>query len=56
MQEALDAYLITYKTARPHQGRGMNGRTPGRAFLDRIPGNDSPQEDNDRNIDQTEAA
>ena len=56
MQEALDAYLITYNTARPHQGRGMNGRTPGRAFLDRIPANDNPQEDNDRNIDQTEAA
>lgn len=29
MQEALDAYLLTYNTARPHQGRGMNGRTPG---------------------------
>jgi transposase InsO family protein len=26
MQEALDAYLVTYNTARPHQGRGMNGR------------------------------
>ena len=56
MQEALDAYLLTYNTARPHQGRGMNGRTPARAFLDRIPANDNPQEDNDQNIDQTEAA
>ena len=56
MQEALDAYLLTYNTARPHQGRGMNGRTPGRAFLDRIPANDNPQEDNDQNIGQTEAA
>ena len=56
MQEALDAYLLTYNTARPHQGRGMNGRTPARAFLDRIPANDNPQEDNDQNIDKTEAA
>ena len=52
MQEALDAYLVTYNTARSHQGRGMNGRTPGRAFLDRIPANDNPQEDNDQNIGQ----
>jgi hypothetical protein len=34
----------------------MNGRTPGRAFLDRISANDNPQEDNDQNIGQTEAA
>jgi len=34
----------------------MNGRTPGRAFTNRIPANDNPQEDNGRNIDQTEAA
>lgn len=34
----------------------MNGRTPGRAFLDRIPANDNTQEDNAQNIDQTEAA
>jgi transposase InsO family protein len=26
MQEALDAHLVTYNTARPHQGRSMNGR------------------------------
>ena len=52
MQEALDACLLTYNAARPHQGRGMNGRT----FLDRIPANDNSREDNDRNIDQTKAA
>lgn len=34
----------------------MNGRTPGRAFLDRIPASDNDQEDNDQTIDQTEAA
>ena len=56
MQEALDAYLVTYNTAQLHQGRGTNGRPPGRAFLDRIPANDNSQEDNDQNIDQTEAA
>lgn len=31
MQVALDAYLVGYNTKRPHQGRGMNGRTPGRS-------------------------
>lgn len=34
----------------------MNGRTPGRAFLDRIPANDNTRKDNAQNIDQTEAA
>ncbi len=29
MQAALDAYLVTYNTERPHQGRGMSGRTSG---------------------------
>jgi transposase InsO family protein len=28
MQKVLDDYLVTYNTKRPHQGRGMNGRTP----------------------------
>ena len=37
MQVVLDAYLIGYNTKRPHQGRGMNGRTPERAFRDGIP-------------------
>ncbi|MGB0695571.1 MAG: integrase core domain-containing protein, partial [Rhodospirillaceae bacterium] len=32
MQIALDAYLIHYNTKRPHQGRGMKGRTPLTAF------------------------
>ncbi len=34
MQKALDAWLITYNTKRPHQGRGMNGRTPLQAFTE----------------------
>jgi transposase InsO family protein len=37
MQLALDAYLVIYNTKRPHQGRGMNGRTPAKAFRDGIP-------------------
>ena len=28
MQASLDDYLATDNTKRPHQGRGMNGRTP----------------------------
>ena len=34
MQADLDAYLVTYNTKRPHQGRGMNGRSPLQAFKD----------------------
>ena len=34
MQKALDRYLKTYNHGRPHQGRGMNGRTPQKAFVD----------------------
>jgi transposase InsO family protein len=37
MQAALDAYLHSYNHDRPHQGRGMNGRTPYRAFIDGLP-------------------
>ena len=32
MQVDLDAYLVRYNTKRPHQGRGMNGKTPLQAF------------------------
>ncbi len=31
-----DAYMVSYNTRRPHQGRGMNGRTPAKAFRDGI--------------------
>lgn len=37
MQAALDAWLTAYNTTRPHQGRGMNGRTPIRAFIEGLP-------------------
>jgi hypothetical protein len=36
MQTVLDAYLVGYNTKRPHQGRGMNGRTPAKAFVQGI--------------------
>ena len=32
MQTDLDRYLVTYNTKRPHQGRGMKGRTPAAVF------------------------
>lgn len=34
MQAVLDDYLVGYNQCRPHQGRGMNGRTPATAFLE----------------------
>ncbi|MEA1649036.1 IS481 family transposase [Nitrospirillum sp. BR 11164] len=37
MQVVLDQYLVVYNTKRPHQGRGMKGRTPLQAFRDGIP-------------------
>lgn len=37
MQEDLNAYLLHYNTERPHQGRGMNGRTPYQVFVDGLP-------------------
>jgi transposase InsO family protein len=37
MQAVLDDYLVGYNTRRPHQGRGMNGRTPAKAFTEGLP-------------------
>ena len=37
MQRVLDEWLVTYNTRRPHQDRGMNGRTPFNAFIDGLP-------------------
>ncbi len=34
IQAVLNEYLEGYNTKRPHQGRGMNGRTPIRAFTE----------------------
>ena len=45
MQTDLDAYLVTYNTQRPHQGRGMNGRTPADVFARCLPKTKKPKED-----------
>ena len=51
MQAALDAYLVVYNEQRPHQGRGMNGRTPARAFLDGRPKTTATKETKTRSLD-----
>lgn len=38
MQAVLERWLAEYNEKRPHQGRGMNGRTPAQAFKDGLPG------------------
>lgn len=37
MQVVLAAYLAGYNTKRPHQGCGINGWAPAKAFRDGIP-------------------
>lgn len=37
MQDDLDVYLKHYNEKRPHQGRGLNGTTPLKAFLKGVP-------------------
>jgi transposase InsO family protein len=37
MQAVLDDFLVGYNQRRPHHGRGMNGRTPGQAFIQGLP-------------------
>ncbi len=37
VQVVLDDYLVGYNTKRPYQSRGMNGRTPIKAFVAAIP-------------------
>jgi hypothetical protein len=44
MQAVLDDYLVGYNQRRPHQGRGMNGRTPATAFVEGLP---KPQQQKD---------
>ena len=39
MQKDLDAYLEHYCQKRPHQGRGMNGKTPYAVFVKGLPKN-----------------
>ena len=43
MQTVLDAYLVDYNTRRPHQGCGMNGRTPNKAFVEGIRKRETPK-------------
>ena len=56
MAMLMPVFLDGYNNERPHQGRSMNGRTPYRAFLDRIPANDNSQEDTAHQTDQVHAA
>lgn len=44
MQAVLDEYLVSYNQHRPHQGRGMKGRTPARAFKEGLPRMAKPQQ------------
>lgn len=37
MKTVLDEYIDGYNRKRPHQVRGMNGRTPARAFVEGLP-------------------
>jgi transposase InsO family protein len=45
MQAVLDTYMESYNRRRPHQGRGMNGRTPAIAFVEGLPKSQQPKED-----------
>ena len=56
MQVALDAYLVVYNEKRPHQGRGMRGRTPARAFLDGRPRTTATKETKTRSSETEQAA
>ncbi|RED42029.1 integrase-like protein [Rhodopseudomonas thermotolerans] len=44
MQTVLDDYLVGYNQRRPHQGRGMNGRTPDTAFVEGLPASQQRKE------------
>jgi transposase InsO family protein len=45
MQQVLDSYIDGYNQRRPHQGRGMNGRTPAVAFVQGLPKSQQQRED-----------
>jgi transposase InsO family protein len=47
MQVVLDSYMVSYNQRRPHQGRGMNGRTPAQAFVEGLPSRASQQQEED---------
>lgn len=44
IQKDLDEFLVAYNTKRPHQGRGMKGRTPYKVFVAGIPKEGQPAE------------
>jgi transposase InsO family protein len=46
MQLSLDSYLAYYNEKRPHQGLGMNGRTPLATFIEGIQNTDEKDRDN----------
>jgi len=56
MQAVLDDYLVVYNQRRPHQGRGMNGRTPATAFLEGLPKPQQQKEDKRGEKKQTKHA
>ena len=37
LQADLEAFLVTYNTERPHQGRWCYGKTPMQTFVDSVP-------------------
>ena len=51
MQAVLDGYLAHYNTKQPHQGRGMNGRTPAAVFAAGLP-NAKPKKEVKQNISE----
>ena len=53
MQAVLDDYLVGYNQRRPHQGRGMKGRTPARAFRDGLPKKAKPQQPKETKVTPT---
>ncbi len=48
MQKDLDTFLVQYNTERPHQGRGMKGRTPADVFVRCLPEPTMPKEEKTR--------
>lgn len=50
MQADLDAYLLIYNTKRPHQGRGMNGKTPAVMFKRCLPKKRQPKKAKEEKI------
>ena len=45
MQKDLDAYVVRHNTERPHQGRGMKGRTSANVFFRCLLKPKAPKED-----------